>query len=167
MMDDGHSFGLYSMISLPSLRIFRPDWIFSCCTQFCLSYSTSPWLFMLESIISKRGLIGNFFVMDRFLYSGSRRWPSLRIFRPDWIFSCCTQFCLSYSTCPWFFVLESIILEKVLIGNFFVMDRFLYSGNRIEPSLRPDWIFSFWRRRPRWSFDRRWPRSCVQGANYG
>ena len=36
------------------------------------------------------------------------------------------------STCPRFFMLESVLSEIVLIGNFFGMDRFriLYSGNR-------------------------------------
>jgi hypothetical protein len=35
------------------------------------------------------------------------------------------------STCPWFFMLESVLFIIVLIGKFFVMDRFrfLYSGN--------------------------------------
>ena len=35
------------------------------------------------------------------------------------------------STCPWFFMLESVLSIIVLIGKFFVMDRFrfLYSGN--------------------------------------
>ena len=37
---------------------------------------------------------------------------------------------LSYSTSPGFLTLESIVLKIRLVGNFFVMDRFMYSGNR-------------------------------------
>ena len=43
-----------------------------CCSQFCLSYSTSPRFFTLESIISKSVSVGNFFVMDRFNWK--RQW---------------------------------------------------------------------------------------------
>ncbi len=55
-----------------SNRRWTSAWIFSrtlvsrYCSQFCLSYSTSPRLLSLESMISKSVLIGNFFGMDRF-----------------------------------------------------------------------------------------------------
>jgi hypothetical protein len=45
------------------------------------------------------------------------------------VFWCCGQFYLSYSNSQRFFMLESVLSEIVLIGNFFVMDRFMYNDN--------------------------------------
>ena len=42
--------------------------------------SDSPRVFMLESIISKSVSIGNFFVLDLFLYSGNRGNPHFKLF---------------------------------------------------------------------------------------
>ncbi len=93
----------------------------------------------VESVLSKSVLIRKFllstdlctvaFMQDLWFMQGKTHFE---FFSQTLISWCCRQFCLSYSTSPWLFTLESVLSEIVLIGNFFGMDsfRFLYSGNR-------------------------------------
>ena len=97
-----------------------------------MTVSTTPRLLTQEFIISKSFSIRNFFVM----YSANRRLTSFWIFNQTWFFWCCRLFYLSYSASPRFFTLESIISICVLIGKYFVIDRFMWSGIRRWTSLR-------------------------------
>ena len=49
---------------IPHFKFLDKTGVHRCCRQFCLSYSTVPRYFLLEAIIFKSVLIGNFFVMD-------------------------------------------------------------------------------------------------------
>jgi hypothetical protein len=75
--------------------------------------------------------------MDRYQFfctvvTGGR--PNLEFFSQTWIFWCQWQFWLSYSNSPELLTLESIICRSISIENFFVMDRFVNSGNRRQTS---------------------------------
>ena len=78
--------------SNPHYQLFDRVFIFWCCRQFCLSYSTFPGFLTPESTISDRVLIGNFFVMDRFMYRAIRGNPHYQFFDRAFIFWCCRQF---------------------------------------------------------------------------
>ena len=66
------------------------------------------------------------------MYGGNKiigGWPHFEFFGQTGILWCHRQFCLSYSTSPRFFTLESIISKSFLIGKYFVMNRFTYHSN--------------------------------------
>ncbi len=96
-------------------------------TLLKMTDSTCPRFFMLESVLSVIVLIGNFLVWTHFEFckvaiGGKAHFP---FFSQTLIFWCRSQFWLSYSNSPRFFLLETIISKNFSLGNIFVMDRFL------------------------------------------
>ena len=79
----------------------------------------------VESITFKSVLIRNFFVMDRFMYSGNMNFEFFRKLVHNKNFLIKTLLEMIDSTSPRFLTLEFIISKSFSVGNFFVIDRFM------------------------------------------
>ena len=107
-------------------NVFQSSWdFFDVVDNFAYSYSNSPRYFMLEFIISESMFqLRSFLLWTDLCTVAIGGNPYFKFSAKLGFFECFRQFCLSYSTSSGFFMLESIFFRSVLIGDFFVMDRF-------------------------------------------